>query len=139
MFIGHVFNPCEEKRLIAEVLESSVWHVLFPIGHFPVYVMSGRAWEKKHGCVFSHEEFGRICVPLDDLLAQLGIPDAECPFRPLIKGGIMPMLPTASALDAFAGRVQRHLLVYLCQGNLYHGFTVKQVLEAEPRITAYRG
>lgn len=49
------------------------------------------------------------------------------------------MLPTASALDAFAGRVQRHLLVYLCQGNLYHGFTVKRVLEAEPRITAYRG
>ena len=127
------------ERMIADVLKSSVWHVLFPIGAGnPVYVMSEASWQTKHGPVYSHQAFAGLSARLEDVLLGSAVPLEETPFGPPLRGRLTNTFPEAAALRAFANRMQRRIHVHLYQGNLYHGFTLKPIMEAEPH-TAYRG
>lgn len=122
-------NSARYEMNLSRVICSESWIVLFPlrIGEC-CYVIDEESWRSLHrGSNVLTDEITSAAVGIVHLFERLGIDIQMSPFRPETENGLTYCFPERADVVRFALAERRDVAVYLVQGNMYHGYTFKQL------------
>ncbi len=122
--------------LIARILASRVWHVLYPFMEGGCcYIMDGATWDRMvtdKRWYRAHEDEAAHAAWVFEAQGQ-SVYAADCVLKPYrYQENLILVLPDKDAVGKWAHTLGKLIIMHRLEGNAYHGYSHREVYRVGP-------